>query len=373
MEAPAKPPIRVLLVDDDEVDRIACRRAFAKAAEREFVLIEAESGEEGLALARSEAPDCILLDYHLPDLTGLEFLAQLSDADGAIATPVMLLTGADNATVAAEAMRRGARDYLGKDTERQYLELLPAAIHRMLREQRLMNDKRHAEEALRHSHEELRRLAAHQESIREHERKRIAQEIHDELGGLLTGIRAYISVAIDRATRAGMQPEPLLQDAVGLTNNAIETVRKVITDLRPSVLDQLGVWPAIEWYAEHIEKRSGLICECLIESETLAIDPGAERSTMLFRVVQEALTNVERHAEATRVSIQVESKNGNILVAIQDDGKGIDAARLANRNSWGILGMIERTRHFGGELDIKGAAGRGTTVVLRLPLEDANG
>jgi two-component system, NarL family, sensor histidine kinase UhpB len=489
-----KPQISVLIVEDDMVDRLACRRAFSKYADTDFVLLEAETGQEGLRMAREHNPDCILLDYGLPDVTGLEFLDQLGKETDAISSPVMMLTGGDSAAVAAEAMRRGARDYLGKDVDRKYLELLPAAIHRMLREQRLINDKRQAEvkfrtlveqiqaiiyiidlgtsrsldyispqirtlgftpeewlaqpdlhvrqihpddralamrlieesrtkgtplhheyrmltrdgqvmwfrdeavfikdesghklcmqgilvditrnklaeEALRVSQEELRKLAAHQETIKEDERKRIAQEIHDELGGLLTGIKAYISVSIDRATQAGMTPDPLLADAAGLAKDAIETVRKVITDLRPSVLDQLGIWAALEWYVEQIEMRSGLMCDCTIDASVAVVELDAERSMMVFRIVQEALTNVVRHAQASAVTIHTERKDDLLFVKIRDNGKGIDTDRLLNRESWGILGMMERTRHFGGELKITGEAGQGTLLVLQMPLANTD-
>ncbi|MGZ3158030.1 MAG: response regulator [Burkholderiaceae bacterium] len=489
-----KPRISVLIVEDDMVDRLACRRAFSRDAEHDFVLIEAETGQQGLELARDQSPDCILLDYRLPDLTGLEFLDQLGKESGVISIPVMMLTGGDSAAVAAEAMRRGARDYLGKDVDRQYLTLLPAAINRMLREQRLLNDKRQveakfrtlveqvqaiiyivdlgkshtldyispqirvlgfsqeewlaqpdlhvrqihpddrvlamqmieasrttgkplrheyrmltrdgnviwfrdeaklikdeagkmlcmqgllvditynklAEDALRASQEELRKLAAHQESIKEEERKRIAQEIHDELGGLLTGIKAYISVSIERAAQAGREPEPLLVDAAGLAKDAIETVRKVITDLRPSVLDQLGIWAALEWYVDQIEMRSGLVCDCTIDAAAATTELDTERSMMVFRIVQEALTNVVRHAQASSVTIHAERSKDLLLVKIHDNGKGIDTDRLLNRESWGILGMMERTRHFGGNLKITGEPGQGTLLVLQMPVEDAD-
>lgn len=226
-----------------------------------------------------------------------------------------------------------------------------------------------AEEALVQSQEELRRLSAHQERLKEEERKRIAQEIHDELGGLLTGIKAYVSVSVDRANRAGVEPDPLLVDATNLADTAIKTVRKVISDLRPSVLDQLGVWAAIEWYLEQIAERSGLTCECTITPEATEAAIGQEHSTMLFRVVQETLTNVVRHAQATQVTIDAAIEDGAVLVVVADNGKGIDTDRLLNRDSWGILGMYERTRHFGGELKITGTPGKGTVVTLRLPLE----
>jgi diguanylate cyclase (GGDEF)-like protein/PAS domain S-box-containing protein len=138
-------PVRVLLVEDDQVDRLACRRALANHPDYSFELIEAETGHEGIRQALARQPDLILLDYHLPDLSGLEFLAELQREGDEMPVPVMMLTGADNVGVAVEAMRRGARDYLVKDRDRNYLELLPAVIERVLREQRLRGEKRAAE------------------------------------------------------------------------------------------------------------------------------------------------------------------------------------------------------------------------------------
>jgi two-component system sensor histidine kinase UhpB len=495
-KAPAG-PVRVLIVEDDLVDRMACRRAFAAAPGRPFVLLEADSGQAGLAMAQSDQPDCVLLDYNLPDLTGLEFLARLQPGQqrGGAGLPVMMLTGADSATVAAEAMRLGARDYLVKDGDGRYLELLPAGIGRMLREQRLLeeaqqvearfralveqiqaityvvapgtperlqyispqigmlgyapeewladpglqracmhSDDREAawialtasrahgtalqleyrllardgsvhwvrdqsgvvsgaagapgfmqgilidisaskatEQALRQSQNDLRLLAGYQERIKEEERMRIAREIHDELGGLLTGIKAYIQVAIERGTAAGCAPDPLLTETSGLAQSAIDTVRRVITDLRPSVLDQLGVWSALEWYAEQVGLRSGLRCVCRIDAQATLLELDAERSTMLFRIAQEALTNVVRHAGASEALLQVRYADGAIMLSVSDNGKGIASEGALDRQSWGIQGMHERSRRFGGELTIRGAPGQGTVLALRLPLEDRHG
>jgi PAS domain S-box-containing protein len=153
-----KPLIRVLLVEDDAVDRMACRRALARNPDYEFLLSEAESGREGLQLAHEQKPDCVLLDYHLPDLNGLEFLAALTDEAGDVAIPVMMLTGTDNAAIAVEAMKRGARDYLIKDMEHQYLELLPAIIQRVLSERRMRMEKKLAEDKLAQAEAKYRSL-----------------------------------------------------------------------------------------------------------------------------------------------------------------------------------------------------------------------
>ena len=225
-----------------------------------------------------------------------------------------------------------------------------------------------AQTELHLSRSTLRKLIDHQESIKEDERKRIARDIHDDLGAVLTGIKANVSVSIDRSLRAGQPEDLLLMEAVEQADTAIETVRRVIAELRPSVLDQLGVWAALEWYAGQIEERTDLQCRCSISPSAAAINLDPERSTMLFRVVQEALTNVVRHAAATSVKISVSYQKFTLTIEIKDNGKGIDAQQLLDGESWGILGMHERTRHFGGELNISGEPNVGTTVVLRLPL-----
>lgn len=144
----SKPQIHILIVEDDLVDRMACRRALAQDENYEFLLAEADTGREGLRLAHEHKPDCVLLDYHLPDLDGLEFLSELKNDVGEITVPVMMLTGADNASIAVEALKRGAHDYLVKDANRQYLELLPAVIERVLRERQAWQEKKEMESRL---------------------------------------------------------------------------------------------------------------------------------------------------------------------------------------------------------------------------------
>lgn len=144
----SKSKIHILIVEDDLVDRMACRRALTQDTDFEFDLAEAETGQEGLQFAHMKKPDCVLLDYHLPDMNGLEFLEKLKNDLGEISVPVMMLTGADNASLAVEAMKCGAKDYLVKDANRQYLELLPTIIQRVLRERRSMMEKKQIESRL---------------------------------------------------------------------------------------------------------------------------------------------------------------------------------------------------------------------------------
>jgi PAS domain S-box-containing protein len=196
----SKPQIRILIVEDDLVDRLACRRALAQHANFEFLLSEAETGREGLELAHAQKPDCVLLDYHLPDLNGLEFLAELRNDLGEIPVPVMMLTGTDNASVAVEALKRGAQDYLVKDTNRQYLELLPAVIERVLRERRTLMEKKQAEENLIQAEAKYRFLVEQIPAV-------TYTTALDAVGTLL-----YISPQI---RQLGFSPEELLADPEG--------------------------------------------------------------------------------------------------------------------------------------------------------------
>ncbi|NJD05068.1 MAG: PAS domain S-box protein [Methylococcaceae bacterium] len=151
-------PTTLLLVDDDQVDRLAIRRAFAQCPDHDFELLEAETGSEGLQLARSRKPDCILLDYNLPDFSGVEFLSELAEDSGELQIPVVMLTGTDNALIAVDAIKRGARDYLVKITDQQSLQWLPAVILRALREQQALRDKAEAVDRLREAEAKFRTL-----------------------------------------------------------------------------------------------------------------------------------------------------------------------------------------------------------------------
>ncbi|HJV86014.1 MAG TPA: PAS domain-containing protein [Noviherbaspirillum sp.] len=227
-----------------------------------------------------------------------------------------------------------------------------------------ITEHKHAEMALRRSQQELRELAAHQERIREDERKRIAREVHDALGSVLAGVKAYLSVSISRLPA----PDQLLTDAAMLVDRASETVREVVTELRPSVLDQLGVWEALRWHAQQTERRSQIVCECLIDENLVDCTVDPDRSIAIFRIVQEALTNVLRHAQAWWVSIRAMRDGSTIVIEIEDNGKGGNAPLPRKSQSFGIIGMNERARYLGGDFELISTPGKGTLARLRLPL-----
>lgn len=230
-----------------------------------------------------------------------------------------------------------------------------------------------AREELRVSGEQLRALAARLQSIREEERKLIAREIHDELGQALTGFKMDLAWMRNR-----MQAEewPDIRDGIlakiktmgTLLDGTAGLVRKICTELRPGVLDDLGLTAAIEWQAREYQARTGIQCGLKVELDDLQVD--SERSTALFRIFQEILTNVARHAEATNVSVVLERVGGKILLEVKDNGKGIEPDKIGGEKSLGLLGMRERALIMGGEVAIHGAPGKGTTVTVTMPLPD---
>lgn len=224
-----------------------------------------------------------------------------------------------------------------------------------------------AEEELRNSREQLRALAAHLESIREDERSLMAREVHDELGQMLTGLKIELSWI---AARLPSDQSALLQKArtiETLIDATIQSVRRISSQLRPGVLDDLGLVAAIEWQAQEFQARMGTECEFTSPLKEYELDP--DLSTALFRILQEALTNVVRHAKATRVTILLTEEADRLILEVTDNGRGITEQELTARGSLGLLGMRERALLLGGEVAITGIPGTGTTVRVVMPLK----
>jgi PAS domain S-box-containing protein len=232
----------------------------------------------------------------------------------------------------------------------------------MLRTQELMQ----ANTALRASEDKLRKLSAHLQSAREAERALIAREIHDELGASLTAAKMDLARCVKRHPDMADSARDLLAGVASLVDSAIQTVRRIATELRPSILDHLGLWPALEWQLEEFENRYGVQCSVDFDAMPATLDKDAQ--TAVFRIIQEALTNVARHARATRVRVVVSEKDHRVRINLADDGTGIPAEKLNDPTSCGIQGMRERAAAFGGELSLQSAAGAGTNLTISFPL-----
>jgi signal transduction histidine kinase len=215
----------------------------------------------------------------------------------------------------------------------------------------------------------LHSLALRLELAREEERARVARELHDELGQVLTSLKLEFTWLVDQLRKndpkPGVQLVNKLQASIGLIEVSIQSVRQISSDLRPAVLDHLGLREAVEWAATKFEARTGIRCRV---AWTLKNEPAdRSRQLALFRILQEALTNVLRHAHAGAVRISVRDVGTNLMLIIRDNGRGITKAELSSVDSIGLLGMRERARLLGGRVTIAGAPGRGTTVTVTVP------
>jgi PAS domain S-box-containing protein len=215
--------------------------------------------------------------------------------------------------------------------------------------------------------EALRQLAARLEVAREQERKGIAREIHDELGQALTALRIDLSWLKARLPKTAPNLTAKADEMGGVVEKTIRAVRRIATDLRPPVLDDLGLVAALEWQAEDLADRTGVRID--LDLDDVDLDEG--RATAVFRIFQEALTNVARHARADRVRVTLEATPREIMLQVQDDGRGMEKTQLTDPRSLGLLGMRERSIAWGGTLDVQTRPGKGTTIVLRLPREGA--
>jgi two-component system sensor histidine kinase UhpB len=205
------------------------------------------------------------------------------------------------------------------------------------------------------------------------ERHRIAQQIHDDLGGVLMGLKACISVLIDRGSRQGIAPDPLLADASVLADMAFRAARKIAVTLRPVVLEQMGVWEALEWLVATLTTRTNIGVDYYVDAELALVPFGDKRGLLVFRIVSEALCNVEKHAQASKVSLRLFETNSSLIVTVSDNGIGMDPNVLRSATTLGILGMKERAREAGGEVTVCSERGTGTMVRLAVPIERSDG
>ena len=227
-------------------------------------------------------------------------------------------------------------------------------------------DRVRAEEQLRASLVQLRALAARLQHVREEERTSIAREIHDELGQACTAIKMDLALIGHKATKRQTRLRAKVDSAIQLVDGMIVTLRRIASELRPRTLDDLGLNAALEGQAQEFENRTRIRCRITLPKEPLVLD--AERSTAIFRIFQESLTNVARHAQATRVEARLEREENQLILQIRDNGRGFDPEEAKARKSLGLVGMQERALLLNGELKVEGVQGSGTTMTLRIPL-----
>lgn len=236
-----------------------------------------------------------------------------------------------------------------------------------------ITDRKRADEQLRTSREQLRALSAHLQFIREEERSRIAREVHDELGQVLTALKMDISLLNQKLLESSaVLPRRMLYEEIRSMSKkvdaTIKSVRKIVTELRPEVLDHLGLKAAIEWQAQEFQSHSGIDCKLDPHMEAIEMN-NRDGETAIFRILQEALTNIARHSGASKVEIFLNRKDGEITMEVRDNGRGITDADMSKSRSFGLLGMRERAIFLGGDLEVTGTPGFGTSVKIQIPVK----
>ncbi|MEO8085736.1 MAG: histidine kinase [Bacteroidota bacterium] len=306
------------------------------------------------------APDIILSDHSLPSFNSVEALKIVKERG--IDIPFILITSTVSEEFAVEMMREGACDYLIKDR----LQRLPSAVIQAFDKFLLRLAQENDVADIKSSRLELRRLTAHLETIREEERTAMAREIHDELGQQLTGIKMDLSLMLnDLSVKAPVTMEKV-SEIIENVDVTIKSIRKISSELRPFVIDDLGLIAALDWQCREFEKRFAIPCTL----NTKLKDQHFEKplNTAVFRIYQETLTNIARHSKATEVKSKASLEGDNLVLTITDNGVGFKKEEALQRRTLGIIGMKERAIMVGGELKIETAAGFGTKIILKVPV-----
>lgn len=357
---------RLLIVDDDAFDRLACRRALH--GQGLDAIVEACTAEQALELCAAQRFDCILLDYRLPDMDGIELLRRLPQRDDDVPVPVVMLTGSEDVQIAVEAMRRGASDYLVKDSEGRYQALMPAVVHRVLRERHLRRERLRAEQALERYRVELQQLTKRLMAQEKEMTRRLAQALHDQLGQTLAAMRLTVdalqAAPRERCCETWERSQPRLS---GLIDRAVQEVRQVLIDLRPPLLEEQGLMAALDnELRTHTLSQTDMALHLLTEPGCCAeVRWPAEVEYAGFMLAREAVSNALRHSGAANVTVYIDGNARALRLDVEDDGRGIPEAALAGvPGHLGLVGMRERAQAIGGQCIVQRRPEGGTRVSL---------
>jgi len=367
---PGAVPASVLVVDDDPKSLLAIEGLLSELGSSVNV-VSASSGEDALRRVLERDFAVIVLDARMPGIDGFATARLIHTRERSRHTPIIFLTGEyDDATSIFRGYEAGAVDYIVKPPIPEMLRSKISVFVDLYKTSAALRceilERERVEGDLRASEETLRALAARLQSVREEESSRVAREIHEELGQALTGLKMDLTSFARRATGGQGALEENLQSMLGLIDDTIRSVKRIASRLRSEALEQLGLLAAIAWHGRDFQMRTGIRCKISLPEEALVMDP--ERSTAVFRVFQEMLTNVERHANATKVDVSMEFTQGRLELAVRDNGCGIAQEHARSSRSFGLVGMRERAMLLGGDIRIDGERGKGTCASLSVPL-----
>jgi signal transduction histidine kinase len=351
--------LRVLHVEDSELDHqliVAQLRRAGLDLEVERVDTLAE-----VAQALTRPWDAIVSDYNLPGFSGLVVLDMLKESKHLI--PFVLVSGEIGEDTAVAAMRTGASDYLLKNN---LARLAPALLH-AIEGNEMQRARREADRELRKSKQRLHELAGHLQTSVEMERAAIAREIHDDVGGSLTALKFDLAWIARHAQDEAVRQR--VQSTLETVSYAIEASQRIMHNLRPAILEQ-GLVAAVQWMSMRFERRTGITTTMRTSHEQIPLPAGVP--LVAYRTAQEALTNVSKHANASRVDIELSVYSGVLTLEVSDNGHGIAPGDLAKARSFGIRGLHERAATVGGWVDLSSNS-KGASLILSVPLQAPDG
>jgi signal transduction histidine kinase len=353
-----KRKVRVLLIEDDEDDYILVRALLSEAPYVDYDVQWVSNYEQALQVIETPTHDVCLLDYRLGERNGLDLLYEALGKSYCV--PIVFVTGQGDYEVDMEAMKAGAADFLAKG------EITASLLDRSIR---YAIEQRRNMENLRESEGQCRLLSSQLLAAQETERRNIAREIHDSIGQTLAAIN-FGADSVLTELRRGNSGEAVtrLESLVSLIRNASDEVRRIQMDLRPSMLDDLGIEVTLNWFCREFQKvYSGIQIEKRIGIDEKDISNPLKIT--IYRIIQEAFNNVAKHSKAECVLLSLESNLNGIALTLQDNGQGFDPeeVRTRYRKGMGLSSMKERAELSGGTFSVQSAQGKGTTFSFRWP------
>lgn len=358
----SRPPdrvLRILHIEDSAADQALARLSLLRAG-LACTLTVVDSLEAMAQALAAQHFDLILADYNLPGFTALDAWAHVRLQ--ASPPPFVLLSGAIGESAAVDALHLGISDYLLKD----HIHRLAHVISRALDVHEAHRAREQAVAELAISERRLAELAEHLQSSIEQERASIAREIHDDIGGSLTSVKFDVSWIRRNAPEGELRAHA--GAALEMLEHALGASQRIMMNLRPPVLDQ-GLVAAVQWLAENFERRTGVAAQVKTSQERM--DLPAEIQVVAYRTAQEALTNIAKYAQASQVMIDVSDREGFLTLEVSDNGIGLGQGERDKPKSFGLRGLAERARIVQGWLDVSSQAGRGTSVIVSIPLPPA--
>ncbi|MEI7611756.1 MAG: response regulator [Betaproteobacteria bacterium] len=360
----------IIIVEDTPASLVLLSELLTQAG---YKVRPAQDGRMALRSAQASPPELILLDIRMPGIDGYEVCRRLKADSRTRDIPVIFLSALQDASDKLQGFELGAVDYIAKPYQpeevlarvRTHVELrrLQSNLESRVEERSALVLETQA--SLQESRSQLQELAGFLQTVREEERSSIARELHDELGQALTALRIDLGWLI---RKCGQLDEPIVARmgaAYGLVERTIDSLRRISEGLRPGMLTVLGLSAAIEHHVSQFQERTGISCSLSMNREEFEIDDVL--ATAIFRIVQESLNNVLRHAAADQLSVDIEENGQQILVRIEDDGQGFKT--LIGKKTFGLLGMRERVKMLGGTLEVISQPGQGTKIDARFPIQ----